>query len=59
MVIEPTGSETQVTLSLGGRDLVGVFRERISALPGQSIGIAFDESLLHLFDAETGKRIVR
>jgi multiple sugar transport system ATP-binding protein len=59
VVIEPTGSETQVTLSLGGRDLVGVFRERISALPGQSIGIAFDESLLHLFDAETGKRIVR
>ena len=59
MVIEPTGSETQVTLSLGGQDLVGVFRERVSALPGQSIGIAFEESLLHLFDAETGKRILR
>jgi multiple sugar transport system ATP-binding protein len=59
IVIEPTGSETQVTLRLGGQDLVGVFRERISARPGQSIGIGFDQSLLHLFDTETGKRIVR
>ncbi|WP_332688215.1 ABC transporter ATP-binding protein, partial [Devosia sp.] len=59
VVIEPTGSETQVTLSLGGQDLVGVFRERISARPGQSIGIAFDNSLLHLFDVKTGRRIVR
>ncbi|MNY79196.1 hypothetical protein D3C86_2197280 [compost metagenome] len=59
MVIEPTGSETQVTLSLGGQDLVGVFRERISAAPGQTIGIGFDHNLLHLFDTETGKRVVR
>ena len=59
LVIEPTGSETQVTLNLGGQDLVGVFRERINAAPGESIGIAFDTSLLHLFDAETGKRIQR
>jgi multiple sugar transport system ATP-binding protein len=59
VVIEPTGSETQVTLSLGGQDLVGVFRERISAAPGQAIGIDFDKNLLHLFDVETGKRILR
>jgi multiple sugar transport system ATP-binding protein len=59
VVIEPTGSETQVTLSLGGQDLVGVFRERVSAAPGQSIGIGFDKSLLHLFDVESGRRILR
>jgi multiple sugar transport system ATP-binding protein len=59
VVIEPTGSETQVTLSLGGQDLVGVFRERVSAAPGQSIGIGFDTNLLHLFDPETGRRILR
>ena len=59
LVIEPTGSETQVTFRLGGQELVGVFRERISASPGQSIGIAFDTDLLHLFDVESGKRIMR
>ena len=59
LIIEPTGSETQVALRLGGHDFVGVFRERITASPGERIGIAFDSSLLHLFDSETGKRLVR
>jgi len=59
VVIEPTGSETQVILKLGGQDIVGVFRERIGANPGDTIGIAVDSSLLHLFNAETGKRILR
>ena len=59
VVIEPTGSETQVTLSLGGQDLVGVFRERISAGPGERIGVSFNTNLLHLFDVSTGKRIPR
>ncbi|MDF2798343.1 MAG: ugpC [Devosia sp.] len=59
VVVEPTGSETQVTLNLGGQDLVGVFRERISAQPGERIGVSLDHSLLHLFDVSTGKRIIR
>jgi multiple sugar transport system ATP-binding protein len=59
VVIEPTGSETQVTLSLSGQDLVGVFRERINAGPGERIGISFDKHLLHLFNASTGMRIPR
>ena len=59
LIIEPTGSETQVALRLGGHDFVGVFRERITVSPGERIGIAFDSTLLHLFDAETGKRLVR
>ncbi|ODT79493.1 MAG: sugar ABC transporter ATP-binding protein [Pelagibacterium sp. SCN 64-44] len=58
-LVEPTGSETQVVLGIGGQDLVGVFRERIGALPGERIGIAFDDSQIHLFDSETGKRIPR
>jgi multiple sugar transport system ATP-binding protein len=58
-IVEPTGSETQVVVNLGGQDIVGVFRERIHAQPGQSISIAFDSASLHLFDAETGKRIIR
>ena len=58
-VVEPTGSETQVVLRVGGEDLVGVFRERVGARPGESIGITFDSDLVHLFDTETGKRIPR
>jgi multiple sugar transport system ATP-binding protein len=59
VVIEPTGSETQVTVSLGGLDLVGVFRERISAGPGEKIGISFDTGQVHLFDISTGRGIAR
>ncbi len=59
LVIEPTGSETQVALRLGGSDIVGVFRERIAARPGESIGISFVPETLHLFDAVSGARISR
>ena len=59
LVIEPTGSETQVALRYGGADLVGVFRERIAARPGESIGISFDPATLHLFDPQSGARIAR
>ena len=34
-VIEPTGSETQVIAKLGAQKIVGVFRERVSAKPGE------------------------
>jgi multiple sugar transport system ATP-binding protein len=57
VVTEPTGSETQVVVRCGGQDIVCVFRERISAQPGESIGIAPDTSVTHLFDAATGKRL--
>ncbi len=59
LVIEPTGSETQVTLRLGGHDLVGVFRERISAKPGDRIGVSFDTTRIHLFDGQSGSRVLR
>ncbi len=55
-VIEPTGSETQVMAELGGTPIVCAFRERVSAKPGESIRIAPDPALVHLFDAETGQR---
>jgi multiple sugar transport system ATP-binding protein len=58
VVIEPTGSETQVVLRAGGQDLVAVFRERMSAKPGETIRISPTPEVAHLFDAETGKRLV-
>jgi multiple sugar transport system ATP-binding protein len=56
-VIEPTGAETQVIAKLGSQKITGVFRERVSANPGESIAMSPDLSLVHLFDAKSGKRL--
>jgi multiple sugar transport system ATP-binding protein len=56
-VIEPTGSETQVFARLGTQKIVGVFRERISAKPGEMLSIAPNVSAAHLFDSATGVRL--
>lgn len=57
VVVEPTGSETQVFAKLGQKEVVGIFRERISIAPGDRIMLAPNPGLVHLFDAETGVRI--
>jgi len=57
-VVEPTGSETQVFAEAGGQQLVCAFRERITAKPGETIRIAADPKLAHLFDADKGERLV-
>jgi multiple sugar transport system ATP-binding protein len=57
VVVEPTGSETQVVARIGGHEYVCVFRERVSAGPGETIPIAPAPEVVHLFDAETGKRL--
>ena len=56
-VIEPTGSETQVMAHFAGTPIIGAFRERIAARPGEAIRIAPDPALVHLFDAGSGRRI--
>jgi multiple sugar transport system ATP-binding protein len=55
-VVEPTGSETQVVAQIGESSILCAFRERVSAKPGETIMIAPEPSLAHLFDAETGRR---
>ena len=57
VVIEPTGSETQVFAKLGGEEVVAVFRERHQFKPGEKIKLKPDPTLVHLFDAATGKRL--
>ena len=56
-VLEPTGSETQVMGEIGGCPILGAFRERLSAAPGDTIGVRTEARLAHLFDQETGDRI--
>ena len=56
-LVEPTGSETVVALKVGNVPLLGAFRERITERPGESIRIAPETSLVHLFDPTTGRRL--
>ena len=51
IVVEPTGSETQVVAQLGGQPLVAVFRERLAIRPGDRLRVTADRSQIHLFDA--------
>jgi len=67
MVIEPTGSETQIVVRPAGERppatvgepegaITCVVRERLTARPGDVIRIAPDERGIHLFD-ESGRRV--
>src|SRR5580658_2833185 len=57
VVVEPTGSETQVFAKLGGEQVVAVFRERHQFNPGDKVRLKPDPTLVHLFDEGTGKRL--
>jgi len=57
VLIEPTGSETQVTLKVGGCEFVAVFRERITARAGDTIHVSLDPNRIHLFDPDNGQRL--
>jgi multiple sugar transport system ATP-binding protein len=56
-VVEPTGSETQVMVEFAGTSVICAFRERLSARPGETIRVAADPALVHLFDAGSGQRL--
>ena len=57
VVVEPTGSETQVVARAEGREFLAVFRERHAFRPGERIGLRPRRELAHLFDGSTGKRL--
>jgi multiple sugar transport system ATP-binding protein len=54
IVVEPTGSETQVFAKFCGREIVSVFRERVAARPGGTINLTASPDRIHLFDAKSG-----
>ena len=56
-VVEPMGGETQVIGKLASQKFVGVFRERITARPGDKLPVSPDLDKVHLFDAATGLRL--
>jgi multiple sugar transport system ATP-binding protein len=58
IVVEPTGSETQVNVRNGDQEVICLFRERVTARPGETIRVSPDPQLVHIFDNESGKRLV-
>jgi multiple sugar transport system ATP-binding protein len=57
VVVEPTGSETLVFVKGSGTEMICIFRERVQAGPGETIHIAPNPNLVHLFDAQSGQRL--
>ncbi|MEM5299342.1 sn-glycerol-3-phosphate ABC transporter ATP-binding protein UgpC [Burkholderia sp. JPY481] len=57
VVVEPTGSETQIAVRFAGQDLIVAYRERIDARPGDRIHLLPRGERTHLFDAHSGARL--
>ena len=57
IVIEPTGSETQIVARIGTQDIIAIFRDRRAVAPGDQIHLKPRSSAAHLFDKDTGKRL--
>lgn len=55
-VVEPTGSETHVVFRTQGREIVAVFRDRVTLRPGDTATLAPDAAAVHLFDKVSGAR---
>lgn len=58
-VIEPTGSETQITARLGEHLVRVLIRGRTEVKPGETIHLTVRQEDLHVFNRQTGKRIDR
>jgi multiple sugar transport system ATP-binding protein len=57
IVVEPTGSETQVVARIEGADINVLFRDRVAVSPGDIIRLGVKPGQEHLFDGKTGRRI--
>ncbi len=57
-VVEPTGSETQIVARIGSQEIIAVIRDRRPVKPGDKIRLRPVPSSAHVFDAETGKRLI-
>ena len=55
-VVEPTGSETQITARIAGHLVRVLVRGRTDVRPGETIYLSVAPNDLHVFDSRTGKR---
>ena len=56
VVVEPTGSETQLYGKLAGCEATAIVKDRVGVRPGQTVRMRPKPGALHLFDAESGMR---
>ena len=57
VVVEPTGSETQIVAKSNGVLIDALVKQRISARPGSELYYVIDPANVHLFDRDTELRI--
>ena len=57
IVVEPTGSETQIAARLGRQHVIAAFRSRLTAKSGEHIGLLPIAEHAHLFDEQSGARL--
>ncbi len=57
VVVEPTGAETMLVMTMAGGPAHAVFRERHEFRPGETVRLMPDLERVHLFDRATGQRI--
>jgi multiple sugar transport system ATP-binding protein len=56
-VVEPTGAETELLLTVGGEKLVAVLHGRTPAGPGDTVFLAPEAQHAHVFDGTSGRRL--
>jgi multiple sugar transport system ATP-binding protein len=57
IVVEPTGSETLLSIDFAGFELTCLLRQRANLSPGQDVKISFTSGSVHFFDPTTGQRM--
>jgi multiple sugar transport system ATP-binding protein len=57
VLAEKTGADLNLHLSIGGRDFVATAPRDAAARPGRAVRLDVDPARVHLFDAETGRRL--
>jgi multiple sugar transport system ATP-binding protein len=56
-LVEPLGSDTQITVDVGGTEIVAMFHRRVTARPGDILPLKPLAGEVHRFDRQTGVRL--
>ncbi|MDE1928245.1 MAG: TOBE domain-containing protein, partial [Burkholderiales bacterium] len=56
-LLEPLGSETLVTLRLGGAEMIARWPAAFRAAPGTAVEVHLDPAHLHLFESASGAAV--
>ncbi len=56
-IVEPTGAETQIVAQVGGQRIMAALKGRPSLQRGETIHLSAEPDHIHVFDAESGKRL--